>query len=283
MWYLMGMSCNCDGVVLTGVAEPRQGRQDHRWCVWCACVESCQTAGEPSQTMLYYFHKDKNYKWLDGYPASLGIPNAPSPCHMHPVHNCHHIKSCHPPVKQCNVITTHHNTEFTIYYTRSPFLVVIPTSQGQGPHCGLFCALYTVYRPVSSSGYLPWNFPPSLAPLFPPSLPPSSLAPSIAHLPRSVPPLSSSLHPYVVLSLPRSFPFRQPPCLPSSTPARSFRHINPSLPLFPPTLPLLPLAHPPSFLAPSLPPPCLPASRRPTQCKSCVCVFGKLHWVLCRV
>ena len=93
-------------------------------------------------------------RWLPGFAR---VPNyAPSPCHMHPVHNCHHIKSYHPPVKQCDVITTHHNTEFIIlYYTHSTLVVAIPKSQAHGPRCGLFCALYTVYWPVSSSGYLP--------------------------------------------------------------------------------------------------------------------------------
>ena len=40
---------------------------------------------------------------------------APSTCHMHPVHNCHHIKSCHRPVKQ--YITMHHNTEYIYQFT----------------------------------------------------------------------------------------------------------------------------------------------------------------------
>ena len=73
--------------------------------------------------------------WVPGFAR---VPYyAPIPCHdnifMHPV--CHHIKSCHRPVKQ--YITTHHNTQY-IY----PFTMF----------CGLFCALYTVYWPVSSSG-----------------------------------------------------------------------------------------------------------------------------------
>ena len=40
-------------------------------------------------------------------------------CHarvgMYQVHNCHDIKSCHPPVKQYSM--THHNTEFIIIGT----------------------------------------------------------------------------------------------------------------------------------------------------------------------
>ena len=41
------------------------------------------------------------YKALASYPPSLRFPI------MHPLHNCHHIKLCHLPVKQ--YITTHHN------------------------------------------------------------------------------------------------------------------------------------------------------------------------------
>ena len=39
---------------------------------------------------------------LDGYPASLGFPimhQVHAICSMHPVHNFHNTKSCHPPVK----------------------------------------------------------------------------------------------------------------------------------------------------------------------------------------
>ena len=100
--------------------------------------------------------------------TSLRVPYyAPSPCHMHPVHNCHHIQSCHPPVKQ--YIMTHHNTEFIMYTCPVHyFSFVIPNyqGQGQGPRCGMVCE-YTVYWSVPSSGYLPWSFPPSLAPLLP--------------------------------------------------------------------------------------------------------------------
>ena len=57
-------------------------------------------------------------RWLPGFAR---VPYyAQSQCHMHPVHNCHHIKSCHPPVKQ--YIMTHHNTEF-ISYTCSLFFI----------------------------------------------------------------------------------------------------------------------------------------------------------------
>ena len=57
-------------------------------------------------------------RWLPGLDR---VPYyAPSPCHYkHPAHNCHHLKSCHPPVKQ--FITTHHNTEFI--YTCSLFFI----------------------------------------------------------------------------------------------------------------------------------------------------------------
>ena len=46
-----------------------------------------------------------NTRWLPGFAR---VPYyAPSPCHMHPGHNCRHIKSCPPPDKQY--------TEFIIY------------------------------------------------------------------------------------------------------------------------------------------------------------------------
>ena len=61
------------------------------------------------------------YIVLDGYPASLRFPI------MHrvmmpyaPNHNCHHIKSCYPSVKQ--YILTHRNTELIIY-TCSLFVI----------------------------------------------------------------------------------------------------------------------------------------------------------------
>ena len=95
------------------------------------------------------------------------FPNyAPSPCHIHPVHNFHHIKSGHPSTCQ----TIHYDaSQYRVYiysFTTSCLFVI---SKSQGPRCGLFRALYTVYWPVSSSGYLPWRFPPLLPPPLPPS------------------------------------------------------------------------------------------------------------------
>ena len=44
---------------------------------------------------------------------------------MHPAHNCHHIKSCHPPVKQYTM--THHNTEYRVifYFKKSVPNIII--------------------------------------------------------------------------------------------------------------------------------------------------------------
>ena len=136
-----------------------------------------------------------------------------------PVHNCHHIKSCDPSVKQ--YIMTHHNTEF-IMYTCSLFFIY--NTKVSRPRAALWngfnfvnilytglcplrdtsfevfsppllpflpCSLPSLLNPssarihwtVSSSGYLPWSFLPSIAA--------SPLAPS---LPRSIhPPLATSL------------------------------------------------------------------------------------------
>ena len=44
---------------------------------------------------------------------------------MHPAHNCHHIKSCQPPVKQNTM--THHNTEYRVilYFKKSVPNIII--------------------------------------------------------------------------------------------------------------------------------------------------------------
>ena len=184
---------------------------------------------------------------------------------MHPVRNCHYIKSCHPPVKQ--YITTHHNIEFIIPVYN--FVFVIPKSEWQGPRCVLFCSLYTVYWPVSSSGYLPWIFPPSLSPF----LPRSSLAP----IPRSVAPSLLRSLPSSPLSLAPSMPTYLPHSSPSSTipPFLHSRSHTPSHHRFltpsPCSLPPHPPVIQPSVLLPCLPP-CLPASRRPIQCTPYVCL-----------
>ena len=112
---------------------------------------------------------------------------------MHPVHNCHNIKSFHPPVKQ--YIATHHNTEF-IY----PFTIFICNTKVSKARGALWVVLFAVYWSESSSGYLPWSFPPSVAPLFPPSVAPPFLAPSSARFPLSSLPCSipSSLVPFLI-------------------------------------------------------------------------------------
>ena len=180
-------------------------------------------------------------RWLPGFARVRYY--APSPCHMHPDHNCHHIKSCHPPDKQY--------TEFIIY----------------------ICSLFLICNnKVSMARATLWDHQPSLPsstdalclpsiiasslPLHSPSLPLSiSLLPSTCSLPP--PPSPCSL-------LPPPSSLRLPPSLLPSIP--------PLVPSLLPHPPLLPPSHPPSFLAPCLPPPCLPTSRRPTQFTPCLCV-----------
>ena len=82
-------------------------------------------------------------RWLPGFAR---VPYyAPSPCHIHPCYNCHHIKACHPPDKQY--------TEFIIY-TKSCSLFFICNNKVSMAiaRCRMGCE-YTVY-----SGYLPWSF-----------------------------------------------------------------------------------------------------------------------------
>ena len=90
--------------------------------------------------------------------------------------------------------------------------------------------------------------------------------------------LSLSLHPCLVLSLPRSFPSSTPSLNPPSLPPLPLApsvtsSLPPSLLLFLPNLPLLPPSHPPSFLAPSLPlPTCLSACLPPSNSMYTVCM-----------
>ena len=204
-------------------------------------------------------------------------------CHMHPVHNCHHIISCHPPVKQ--YIMTHYNTEFKYPFHHLLF-VIYQSLKGKGHVVGCFvrCILYTdqcLAHGTSLEVSLPALFRSSLLPSLPRStlapLPPS-LASSFPSLPRSAP---ASFCPFFASSLP-------PPSLPQPTippfldPAHSLPHIfASSLLTLPSTLPLLTPSHPPSFLVPSLP--LLSWLPSAVQLMYIVCVFGKLHWVLCRV
>ena len=134
---------------------------------------------------------------------------------MHPVHNCHHIKSCHPPVTQ--YITSQCRVYIPVY---NFVQFVILKSQWQGPRCVLFCTLYT----VSSSWHLPWSFPPS------PYLP-SSHAPPLIFSPHPFP-SSTLLQPSLTSSILHSLPLLPPsppspcsllpilhclpPCLPAS-------------------------------------------------------------------
>ena len=276
--------------------------------------------------------KDKNRKswrrdsmlyltrWLPGFAR---VPHyAPSPCHIHPRHNCHHIKSCHPPDKQY--------TQFIIY-TCSLFFICNNKVPMARAHCGIGCE-YTVY-----SGYLPWSFisllpcsilssrNPSPARFLPPaahasprsflacshhqpslpqpSLPPLTLRACVASLlplslPPSLPPSPCSLPPSFPPSLPPSLPLFPLPPSPCSLPLPPL----PPPPSVPPTfyspspLPCLILSLPPSLppLVPSVPPTfyspaLLPCPSLPACLVSCnsiytVCVYsvGELHWLLFR-
>ena len=204
-------------------------------------------------------------------------------CTQSIINYCHHIKSCHPSVKQ--YIMTHHNTEFIIY-TCSLFFICNTKVSWARP--ALWDGLW-IYCMLASAHL-------RILPLIFPSFPNApSLPPFLAQSLRSLPPSHLSLVPSMPCSVPSLLvPFVNPPStLPSSTDALSLPSIiTSSLPLLAPSLsplvPSIPRYHPP--LAPSLPPsilprsfpvPCLPASRRPTQCTPFVFVFGELHWVLC--
>ena len=95
---------------------------------FCACVHAC----------VFMF----SYNILDGYPASLGFPimHRVHVICIHPCHNCHDIKYCHPPDKQY--------TEFIIN-TCSLFFICNNKVAMARARCGIGCE-YTVY-----SGYLP--------------------------------------------------------------------------------------------------------------------------------
>ena len=118
-------------------------------------------------------------RWLPGFAR---VPYyAQSQCHMHLVHNCHHIKSCHPPVKQYTM--THHNTEFK-YYTRSPFFIC----NTKVSRAALLVVLSKLFCILASGRVLirihPSKFPTLLISL-PPTLLPVPLPPSLL---RSLPP-----------------------------------------------------------------------------------------------
>ena len=188
-------------------------------------------------------------RWL---PVFARVPYySPSPCHMHTVHNCHHITSFHPPVKQ--YITTHHNTD----YTRLQFCICnINVAMARAALCVVLCGVYCIHTsvllrvPPLKFTSLPIFIPPALLTCSSPSLR-CSLPPPLAPTPLFPSLRPSSLVPYfTLLPLPR---LPLPPSLTSWLPH--------SLPLIPPSLPPPPsrcsLPHPPSILAPSLPPPCL--------------------------
>ena len=120
---------------------------------------------------------------------------------MHPVHNCHHIKSCHPPDKQ--YIKTHHNTEFIIY-TCSLFLIC---NTKVSMRCGMVCE-YLLY-----SGQCPPQDT-SLEVSLPRSTPSPRFLPPAVH---------ASSRPFLARSLHQ--PSLPPSTLPSSTDALSLPSI----------------------------------------------------------
>ena len=141
--------------------------------------------------------------------------------------------------------------------------------------CVVLCAVYC-YWPVymSSSGYLPWSFPPSLYHV----LPRSSLAPLPPSSARFLHPLLPSLRPCLSSFPTRSLP--QPFLHSRSHPPSHHRFLTPSPPPLLPSSSTLPLLHPP--LAPSLPSsilPYLPASCRPIQFTPYACLAS--YTVLC--
>ena len=123
----------------------------------------------------------------------------------------------------------------------------------------LCVVLRPVYWPVSSSGYLPRSFPPSLLPCSSPS--------SARFLPPFFPSLRACPSSILTRSLPQPFLHSR------SDPPSHHRFFTPSLP-HPPLAPSLP--HPP--LAPSL-----PACLAPSNSMYTVCVFGKLCTLYCVV
>ena len=183
---------------------------------------------------------------------------APSPCHMHPGHNCRHIKSCPPPDKQY--------TEFIIYTCSLFFIWNNKVSMARGALWDGLLILYTgqcLPQDTSLEVSLPCSLSSSLNPSSARFLPPAVHASSRPFLARqlhqsslpqpSIPPLTLSA--CLASSLPPSpcsRPNRPSPCpsLPLSLPP------PPSLP---PSIPILvpSLLHPPS-LAPSFPPSFLP-------------------------
>ena len=220
------------------------------------------------------------------------------------LYNFHHIKSCHPPVKQ--YITMHHDTRNTrVAMARAALCVVL---------CAHGCILYTGQCPPQGTS-LEVSLPPSLpsptllhlacpslrCSLLPPlasSLPsflrsghacvPSSLVPFL-NLP-SLPPLqlppslTSSLSHAISLLLPPHSPLA--PSLPPSLPRSLAPSLPPSLPpSIPPSLPpTIPPSLPSSILHPASLLPCLPpwlsaCLRRIIQCTPCVVSGQQLHWV----
>ena len=142
-----------------------------------------------------------------------------------------------------------------------------------------FSRVIPKYQGVSSSGYLPWSFLPSLAPLFLHS----SLAHYLAPLPRSVAPslpassllsFTGSAHasfcPFIARSLINLHPSTLPPFLHSCSLPASHHRFLPPLPLLSPSLP--PSILPRSFTASRWVAACMRASCRPTQCTPCVYV-----------
>ena len=169
---------------------------------------------------------------------------------MHPVHSCHHIKACHPPVKQ--YIMTHHNIEFIIY-TCSLFFICNTKGRVVEWFVNNIIVQASVQYMILYTGLCPPRGT-SLEVFFPPLLPFPLLPPFLCQT------ISRSLlpsHLSIALSMPLSVPsLTHPPSThPSSTDALSLLSIIASS--LPPLDPFLPLQPP---LAPSLQPSTLPCS-----------------------
>ena len=88
-------------------------------CITIHCIVTCMSTH--SATVLNSVLLSTSY--LPGFARVRYY--APIPRHMHPVHNCHLIKWCPPPVKQ--YITMHCNTEFIVMDSPSRWYIPVQT------------------------------------------------------------------------------------------------------------------------------------------------------------
>ena len=132
---------------------------------------------------------------------------------MHPVHNCHHIKSCDPPVKQ--YITTHHNTEFIIYTCSLFFICNTKVSRARAAlwdGLWIYCILASSLIRIPPLPSLPIPSPPISFPSPLISFPPLHSRPLPSPPLHSRPLPSSPLHSPPAPSLPPLPPSPLPAC-----------------------------------------------------------------------